>query len=85
MKNQYNQFESPSLLYIILSEMVFLKETRKATDYVINLFKTIFTTIRAKQQQVIKNEWTQAFLILSGYMTFSTVLLLVAYKLVMIY
>ncbi|GMN06141.1 hypothetical protein MTsPCn5_15300 [Croceitalea sp. MTPC5] len=85
MKNGCHQLDRPSLLYIILEELVFLKETRKTTAYILNVLKRSYNGVKAKYRRVVKNEWTQAYLILAGYMTFSTLLLFVTYKLVMIY
>ncbi|MBW1296030.1 hypothetical protein [Aquimarina litoralis] len=85
MKNEYHQFETPSVLYIIISELIFLKEIRKTYDYLIKSFAFFFSRLKVGYKKIISNEWTQMYLIVSGYMTTSTVLLLIAYKLVMIF
>ncbi len=85
MKNEYNHLDRPSLLYSILSEMVFLNETRRITDHVTKLLTHSYKKVRSVYNKFIKNESNQAFLLLSGYMTFSTMLLVVAYKLILIF
>lgn len=84
MKNEYNHIDRRSLLYLILEEMVFLKETKKVTDYVSKLLKSVRTKVKSIYSKFMNNEWNRGLLLLSGYMTFSSILLLVAYKLVMI-
>ncbi len=85
MNNKYHQIGKDSLLYSIIEEMVFLKETRKISNHIVNLLKLVVVRIKAKYQSFIKNEWIRAYFILAGYMLFSTALLLAAYELVMIY
>ena len=85
MKHQCNPIESPSLLYLIIEEMLFLKETRKISNYIAHLFASFSIRLKTRYKKIITNEWTRAFLILAGYMTFSSFLLLIGYKLVMIF
>ena len=85
MKNEYHQFETPSILYIIISELIFLKEIRKANHYVTKSLTFFYSKLKARYQKFIQNEWTQAYLVLSGYMAVSTLLLLAAYQLVIVF
>ena len=85
MKNDCNPLDKSSLLYIIIEEMLFLKETRKLSEYLISLSTGFFGIVKARYSKFIRNEWTRALLILFGQMTLSAVILLIAYELVMIF
>ncbi|WP_299364060.1 hypothetical protein [Winogradskyella sp.] len=85
MKNECNQLNKPSLLYIFIREMVFLKETQRALDDVLNQKKLFFGSIKTWYKKLLKNELVEASLMLSGYMAVSTLILLIAYKLVLVY
>ncbi len=85
MKNEYNPFENHSLLYIIVSELVFLHETKRIIDSLANQLKLVYNKTRTGYKNLLKNQWVEASIMLSGLMTVSTLILLVAYKLVMIF
>ncbi|WP_299519297.1 hypothetical protein [Winogradskyella sp.] len=85
MKRDYNQFKNHSLLYIIISEMVFLHEALRLTDYLANRLQRFYSRIKTAYVNLLKNVWVEASLMLSGFMAASTLILLIAYKLVMIY
>ena len=85
MKNGCNPLDRPSLLYIIIEELVFLKETRKIAEYIANLFSLFFGSVSSRYHKFIKNDWTQAFLMLAAQTVLATVILLIAYELVIIF
>ncbi len=85
MKTEYNNIHRPSLLYHIIEEMLFLVEARKLKYYLSNSLNRFSTKVKLRYKKLIKNELTQASLLLTGYMTFSSLLLFVAYKLVLIF
>ena len=85
MRNDCNPLDRPSLLYIIIEELVFLKETRKTIAHITDLVSSRFSHLKARFKRFIKNDWTQTFIVLTGYMALSTVILLAAYELVLIF
>lgn len=85
MKTDHNKLQHYSILYSIIEEIVFLKETERVLDYTAGLLKIFFQGIQLKYRNFIQNELNQGYLALAAYMGFSTFLMLVAYKLVMIF
>lgn len=84
MKTEYNNIGKPSLLYALIEEMVFLGETKKLLGHLLTKFNTIRVKSQKRYHGFINNEWTKASLILTGYMSFSSLLMFVAYKMVMV-
>lgn len=85
MKTEYNPLDRPSLLYNIIEELVFLEQIKKITNYFSNTSINFITNLKTRFKKFTKSYWGQASLILTGYMTFSSLLLFVAYKMVMIF
>ncbi|MEO0901721.1 MAG: hypothetical protein AAFY00_06730 [Bacteroidota bacterium] len=85
MKTEYNKLETHSVLYNVIEELVFLKETKRLTTYVLSGLGSSFRNLRTSYSRFIKRERIQDFLITWGYMAFSSLLMFIAYKLVMIF
>ncbi|MEO1032797.1 MAG: hypothetical protein AAFX55_15405 [Bacteroidota bacterium] len=85
MKNGCNPLDKPSLLYIIIEEMLFLKETRKLSEHLTSLLTGFFGVVKVRYHKFIRNEWTQAFLMLTAQTVLATIVLLIAYELVIIF
>ena len=85
MKTEYNKLETHSLLYNVIEELVFLKETRRLTTFVLSGFASIVRNLRTSYSKLVKMEWIQDYLVTGGYMAFSSLLMFIAYKLVMIF
>ena len=85
MKTEYNNIHRPSLLYHIIEELVFLAETKKLIHYISNSLSAFSAKTKSNYKKLSKNEWIQGSLLLTGYMSFSSLLLFAAYQLVMIF
>ena len=84
MKTEYNRLHQPPLLYNFIEEIVFLNGSRKLTNRLISFFSLFFIKIKGHYIKFIKNEWTQISLILTGHMVLGSLVLFIAYKLVLI-
>ncbi|MEM6893814.1 MAG: hypothetical protein AAF554_09005 [Bacteroidota bacterium] len=84
MKTEYNNIDKPSLLYTVIEEMVFLEETKKLASYLLRKLEVLQVKFQKRYNGFINREWTKASLILAGYMSFSSLLMFVAYKMVTI-
>ncbi|MEN1784754.1 MAG: hypothetical protein AAGF77_06390 [Bacteroidota bacterium] len=84
MKITYKNIHKPALLYVIIEELVFLEATKKRLRQISKNLSQIRDTAKNHFQTFLTNEWTKATLVLTGYMGFSSLLLFIAYKLVMV-
>lgn len=85
MKADYNNIHRPSLLYHLIEELVFLAGTKKLMHNLVTGLKAFSIKTESSFKKLMKHNWAVASVMLTGYMSLSSLLLFLAYKLVMVF